>query len=138
MRDPIAVFRLLETLYSSFDAIAANRSKYASCQCLCYTVLVLHCVGHSPIPFLLYTFFVPDVFKVETVGDTYVAICGLPDPRPNHAVIMARFANDCAAKAKTLLRQLEVELGPDTSALGFRFGLHSGPVTGTIVSIFLM
>jgi hypothetical protein len=43
---------------------------------------------------------------------------------------MARFAQDCARKAKEVTRKLEVELGPETSTLGFRFGLHSGPVTG--------
>lgn len=31
------------------------------------------------------------------------------------------------------MRALEVELGPETSALGFRFGLHSGPVTGGVL-----
>lgn len=35
------------------------------------------------------------VFKVEVVGDCYVAVCGLPDPRTDHAVIMAKFAMDC-------------------------------------------
>ena len=35
------------------------------------------------------------VFKVETIGDCYVACCGLPDPQPDHAVIMARFARAC-------------------------------------------
>ena len=33
----------------------------------------------------------------------------------------------------SLLRQLEVTLGPDTAELGLRFGLHSGPVTAGVL-----
>jgi hypothetical protein len=70
------------------------------------------------------------VFKVETVGDCYVAVAGLPEPRKDHAVVMARFARDCLYRMNTMTKQLEVTLGPDTTELGMRFGLHSGPVTG--------
>jgi class 3 adenylate cyclase len=73
------------------------------------------------------------VFKVETVGDSYVAVCGLPIPQKDHAVVMARFARDCVNKANKITRKLEVTLGPDTADLAFRTGLHSGPVTGGVL-----
>jgi class 3 adenylate cyclase len=73
------------------------------------------------------------VFKVETIGDCYVAVAGLPDPRKDHHVVMARFARDCLYKFGYLTRQLEVTLGPDTSELGIRIGLHSGPVTAGVL-----
>ena len=64
------------------------------------------------------------VFKVETVGDSYVAVTGLPDPQEDHAIIMARFARDCRLKMKEVTRKLELTLGPDTGELTMRFGLH--------------
>jgi len=63
--------------------------------------------------------------EVETVGDCYVAVCGLPDPRPQHAVAMARFAKDILQRMYVLSKQLEVTLGPDTGDLGLRIGMHS-------------
>lgn len=60
-------------------------------------------------------------------------VTGLPEPRKDHAVVMARFARDCLHKMNRLTKQLEVELGPDTSDLCMRIGLHSGPVTAGVL-----
>ena len=77
------------------------------------------------------------VFKVETVGDCYVAVAGLPEPQEDHASIMARFASDCLARFKHITRNLEVSLGPDTGDLQMRLGLHSGPGTICVVLCLL-
>lgn len=66
------------------------------------------------------------VFKVETVGDCYVAVCGLPEARKDHATVMVRFARDCLDVMHIKLHQLAVDLGPDTVELGMRIGLNSG------------
>ena len=73
------------------------------------------------------------VFKVETIGDCYVAVAGLPDPRPDHAVVMARFAKECLTQMNNLTKKLEFKLGPDTGDLSMRIGLHSGPVTAGVL-----
>lgn len=73
------------------------------------------------------------VFKVETVGDCYVAASGLPEQRRDHAVNMARFAQSCLQKTTELMQRLEVQLGPDTGDLTIRIGLHSGPVTAGVL-----
>ena len=101
------------------------------------------------------------VFKVETIGDSYVAVTGLPEPQPNHAIIMCKFAWDCSQRVGYLTKDLEVMLGPGTGTqtthllllvffllvaqnefvtivccigdLNMRFGLHSGPVTAGVL-----
>eukprot|EP00538_Stauroneis_constricta_P012395 CAMPEP_0119571056 /NCGR_PEP_ID=MMETSP1352-20130426/43927_1 /TAXON_ID=265584 /ORGANISM="Stauroneis constricta, Strain CCMP1120" /LENGTH=1560 /DNA_ID=CAMNT_0007620735 /DNA_START=72 /DNA_END=4756 /DNA_ORIENTATION=- len=73
------------------------------------------------------------VFKVETVGDCYVAVTGLPRPTKHHATIMVQFAKQCRTKFNELVKQMEVTLGPDTGELGIRMGMHSGPVTAGVL-----
>jgi Adenylate and Guanylate cyclase catalytic domain len=62
------------------------------------------------------------VFKVETIGDCYVAATGLPEAQANHFVIMARFAWECRSEMHQMMRELEKKLGPDCSDLVMRFG----------------
>ncbi|KAG7374631.1 adenylate cyclase [Nitzschia inconspicua] len=73
------------------------------------------------------------VFKVETIGDCYVAVTGVPHPHKDHAVLMAKFARDCMAVMHDVLGRLETNLGPDTTELGIRIGLNSGPVTAGVL-----
>jgi hypothetical protein len=44
----------------------------------------------------------------------YVACCGLPEPRVDHAIAMCHFAVDCLDRMRVLVKKLEVHLGPDT------------------------
>jgi class 3 adenylate cyclase len=98
-RSPVAVFTLLETIYSEFDAIARKRR----------------------------------VFKVETIGDCYVAVGGLPEPTKDHEVAMCRFARDCRIKMNELTNSLESMLGPGTADSRLRIALHSGAVTAGVL-----
>lgn len=62
-----------------------------------------------------------------------VAVTGLPDPRPNHAVAMVRFGIECLSQFQRILPELEILLGPDTADLAMRVGIHSGPVTAGVL-----
>jgi class 3 adenylate cyclase len=73
------------------------------------------------------------VFKIETIGDCYVAVTGLPKPREDHAVAMAKFSRDMMDawdEEKMILLPI---LGPDLFELGLRIGMHSGPVTAGVL-----
>jgi Adenylate and Guanylate cyclase catalytic domain len=65
------------------------------------------------------------VFKVETIGDSYVAVTGVPDSQEKHYIIMARFAVECIHKMSALVANLQSKLGPGTAELTMRIGKQS-------------
>lgn len=56
-------------------------------------------------------------FLTFHLGQSDVAVCGLPTPREKHAVVMARFAKQCLVRFSELTKELEILLGPGTAAL---------------------
>jgi len=61
------------------------------------------------------------------------AAAGLPKPRKDHAVAMARFSRDCLSCFRDTIQNLAASLGHDTLELGIRIGIHSGPVTAGVL-----
>ncbi|XP_065345782.1 guanylate cyclase soluble subunit beta-1 [Cloeon dipterum] len=67
----------------------------------------------------------PNIYKVETVGDKYMAVSGLPEPCASHARCMARLALDMM----DIIKGVQVDGKP----VRITIGLHSGEVvTGVI------
>lgn len=66
------------------------------------------------------------VEKIKTIGDSYMAVAGVPTPRAGHARTAARLALDMVAAAARLNSQLPVPFP-------VRVGLHSGPVMAGII-----
>ncbi|XP_018330532.1 guanylate cyclase soluble subunit beta-1 [Agrilus planipennis] len=67
----------------------------------------------------------PNIYKVETVGDKYMAVSGLPEPCISHARNIGRLALDMMDKMK--------EIAIDEEQVKITIGIHSGEVvTGVI------
>jgi adenylate cyclase len=64
--------------------------------------------------------------KIKTIGDNYMAVCGVPTPRPNHARLAAKFALDVVAATARLRSRLPVPFM-------IRVGLHSGSVMAGVI-----
>ena len=76
--------------------------------------------------------------KIKTIGDSYLAVSGLPHSQDDHALRMANAAVDLTSRLKDLQVTMPPELG-DTSwvdnvgNLSIRIGLHCGPVVAGVI-----
>ncbi|KAG5867251.1 hypothetical protein JTB14_012831 [Gonioctena quinquepunctata] len=68
------------------------------------------------------------VYKVETVGQIYMAVCGAPDRSEDHAQNIADVSLDMVKH----VRQLEI---PSGTKVEVRIGVHSGTVVAGVVGI---
>ena len=66
--------------------------------------------------------------RIKTIGDAYLAVCGMPEPRQDHALRMVRAAADA-------LRYMRGRLEEQGGGWQIRMGIHSGPVVGGIVGV---
>lgn len=66
------------------------------------------------------------VEKIKTIGDAYMAVAGVPEPRADHARAMADLALAMRAAVRTLASETR-------HALDFRIGLHTGPVIAGVI-----
>ena len=67
--------------------------------------------------------------KIKTIGDAYLAVCGLPLPDANHAnnIVMA------AIEITEFMKERQAQLGDRTFTI--RIGIHSGDVVAGIVGV---
>jgi class 3 adenylate cyclase len=71
-----------------------------------------------------------EVFKVETIGDAYVAVTNMVSDQPDHAVRMAHFARKVIEAAQnTVIDPKDLSKGH----VQIRVGLNSGPITASVV-----
>mmetsp|Transcript_34161 Transcript_34161/g.96822 ORF Transcript_34161/g.96822 Transcript_34161/m.96822 type:complete len:994 (-) Transcript_34161:102-3083(-) len=70
------------------------------------------------------------LFKVETIGDAYMAVGNLHPKAEDHAARVARFAVEAIAEAA----RVPVHLSrPDLGFVRMRVGFHTGPVVASVI-----
>jgi len=66
--------------------------------------------------------------RLKTMGDAYMAVSGLPEANPDHAVNLAKVA-------LRMRRYIERRNAAHPEAWRCRIGLHSGPIIGSVVGV---
>lgn len=65
------------------------------------------------------------VEKIKTIGDSYMVVCGAPEPRADHAGAVADLALD--------MMQTINEISAQGATLTMRIGINSGPVVAGVI-----
>ena len=66
--------------------------------------------------------------KIKTIGDAYMAVAGLPEPRDDHAQVIARLA----LAMREVVGDVSQRLGED---LKIRIGLHTGNTVAGVIGM---
>jgi adenylate cyclase len=66
--------------------------------------------------------------KIKTIGDAYMVVGGLPNPRPDHAVAVARMALEMQTELQALNRSMGEKFD-------IRIGINTGPVVAGVIGI---
>jgi len=66
--------------------------------------------------------------RIKTIGDAYLAVCGMPEPDARHAERMVHAAVE-------MVRWLEARSRTSAIQWKMRTGIHTGPVVGAVVGI---
>lgn len=66
------------------------------------------------------------VEKIKTIGDAYMAACGLPSKNPNHARVMVEFAKGMFEDLKAYNETAHIQFN-------MRIGLNCGPVNAGVI-----
>ncbi|MEM9218366.1 MAG: adenylate/guanylate cyclase domain-containing protein [Cyanobacteria bacterium P01_F01_bin.150] len=70
--------------------------------------------------------------KIKTIGDAYMVVGGLPEPKADHAEAIANMALDMQRIISTIAYPLPVE--PNAPyPLAIRIGIHTGPVVAGVI-----
>ena len=64
--------------------------------------------------------------KIKTIGDAYMVISGAPDPRHDHAHLMARLALDLVSEVQAIRAETGIPVD-------LRLGMHTGPVIAGVI-----
>jgi class 3 adenylate cyclase len=69
------------------------------------------------------------IYRLKTIGNTYVAAGGVPSPMPNHTQAVA----DAALDMQAAVARWKTQTG---GPLGLQIGIHTGPAIGGVIRAY--